>query len=264
MTFKRIVVGIDGSKAGWTAKDYAFELGEKLSVPVLGVHIMDSRLIEESFLEDLVGILGLTHHLGISQKVRDFFEEQASALIEEFLSEGRGKSLKVSSFQTVGIPYQELVHQADPDDLLIIGRRGNRPVKGLFLSSTAEVVSRRSKAPVLLVPEEKRAVKKVCVAYEGSELSKRALLLGIKVAELYGGDLHALYVGDRPPEAPPDVPLSVERGMPEERIVEHCKEKEVDLLVMGAYSKGRLKELFLGSVTSVVMHHIHIPLLLVK
>jgi Universal stress protein family. len=38
----------------------------------------------------------------------------------------------------------------------------------------------------------------------------------------------------------------------------------MDLLLMGAFSKGRVKELILGSVTSFVMHHLNIPILLVK
>ena len=181
MIFKRIVVGIDGSKAGWNAKDCAFELGQKLSIPVVGVHIIDSRLLEESFLEDLAGVLGFTYYLGISQKVRDFFENQANALIEEFLTEGRQRGIKVSSFQTVGIPYEELVNQTDPEDLLVIGRKGRRPIRGFLLSSTAEVVSRRSKAPVMLVPEEKRELKRFCVAYDGEEVSKRALILWVHV-----------------------------------------------------------------------------------
>ncbi len=264
MIFKRIVVGLDGSKAGWRAKDYAFELGQKLSIPVVGVHVIDSRLLEESFLEDLAGVLGFTYYLGISQKVKDFFESQANALIEEFLVEGRQRGIKVSSFQTVGIPYEELVNQADPEDLLIIGRRGRRPVKGLFLSSTAELVSRRSKAPVMLVPEEKRDLKRFCVAYDGGELSKKALNLAKELSKVYEAELYALYVGDEGIEMPEGVELMVERGLPEERIVAHCQERDVDLLFMGAYSKGRLRELFLGSVTSFVMHHINIPLLLVK
>lgn len=264
MIFKRLVVGIDGSKAGWNAKDYAFELGQKLSIPVVGVHIIDSRLLEESFLEDLAGVLGFTYYLGISQKVKDFLENQANALIEEFLVEGRQKGIKVSSFQTVGIPYDELVNQADPEDLLIIGRKGRRPVKGLFLSSTAEVVSRRSKAPVMLVPEEKRKLKKFCVAYDGEELSKKALNLAKELSKVYGAELYALYVGNESVKAPEGIELVVEDGIPEEKIVVHCQEKGVDLLFMGAYSKGRVRELFLGSVTSFVMHHINIPLLLVK
>jgi len=264
LIFKRIVVGVDGSKPSWTAKDYAFELGESLQVPVVGVHIIDNRLLEESFLEDLAGVLGFTYYLGISQKVKDFLEEQANTLIEEFLAEGRQRGVRVSSFQTIGIPYEELVKQADPEDLLIIGRRGRRPIKGFFLSSTAEVVSRRSRSPVMLVPEEKRPVRNICVAYDGGDISKKALELAKELSKLYNARFYALYVGETPPEKPEGVELEVLQGIPEEKIVSHCSEGDVDLLLMGTYSKGKMRELFLGSITSFVLHHINIPLLLVK
>ena len=264
MTFKRVIVGIDGSRAGWSAKDYAFEIGLKLSVPVVGVHVIDSRLLEETFLEDLAGVLGFTYYLGISQKVKEFFEEQANALIEEFLQEGRQRGVKVSSFQTIGVPYEELVNQADQEDLLIIGRRGKRPIKGIFLSSTAEVVSRRSRCPVLLVPEQKRNIKTLCLAYDGGELSKKALKLAVELSKIYEARLYALYVGEEDIDLPDEVLLVREQGIPEEKIVQHSQEKEVDMLIMGAYSKGKVRELFLGSVTSFVMHHMDIPLLLVK
>ncbi|MDW8095887.1 MAG: universal stress protein [Aquificaceae bacterium] len=264
MIFERIVVGIDGSKAGWTAKDYAFELGEKLSVPVVGAHIIDSRILDEGFLEDLAGVLGFTYYMGISEKLKDFLEEQANVLIENFLIEGRQRGVKVSSFQTIGVPYEELVNQTDPEDLLIIGRRGERPVQGIFLSSTAEVVSRRSRSPVMLVPEGKREIKRVCVAYDGGELSKKALKLALNLSRVYSSHMHALFVGEEAIEVPEGVNLMVEDGLPEERIPAHCKEQEVDLLLMGAYSKGRVRELFLGSVTSFVIHHVSIPILLVK
>ncbi len=262
--FKRILAGIDGSRAGWTAKNYAFTLAKAFDLPVVGIHVIDVRLLEESFLEDLAGVLGFTYYLGISQKVREFLEKQADVLVEEFLSEGRKKGLKVSSFQTVGVPHEVLVEQADPEDLLIIGRRGKRPIRGLFLSSTADVVSRRSKAPILLVPEEERSLKKLCVAYDGGEMSKKALELGRIISNNFDATLYALYVGETPPQVEEGIELKVLPGLPEERLVSHCREEDVDMLLMGAYSKGRLKEFFLGSTTTFVLHHLEIPILLVK
>jgi len=264
LTFKRVLVGIDGSRAGWKAKDYAFEIAKGLDVPVVGIHVMDSRLMDESFLEDLAGVLGFTYYLGISEKVKDFLEEQANTLIEEFLAEGRQRGLKVSSFQTVGVPHEELLSQADPEDLMVMGKRGRRPLKGFLLSSNAEMVSRRSRCPVLLVPEEERAIKKICLAYDGREVSKKAVPIAKLMAGVFNAELMALHAGDEEIEKPEGIDMTSVRGIPEEVIVSYCKEKGVDMLIMGAYSKGRLRELFLGSVTSFVLHHLDIPILLVK
>jgi len=264
LTFKRVIVGIDGSRASSIAKEYAFIIGKHFDIPVVGMHIVDVRLLNESFLEDLAGALGFTYYLGISQRVREFLEERANALIEGFLSEGRQKGVKVSSFQTVGVPHEELVSQADPYDLLVVGRKGQRPVKGFFLSSTADTVSRRSKCPVLLVPEEERSIKNLLVAYDGREVSKKALSVGRVVANAFGASIKALYVGEEEIEAPQDLELVRLYGLPEEKIVSYCRQEGVDMLLMGAYSKGRLREFFMGSVTSFVVHHLDIPILLVK
>ncbi len=266
MTFKRIIVGVDGSKAGWTASKYAFELGRALDIPVIGVYIVDERIIDESFLEDLAGILGFTYYVGISQRVKEFLENQADAVLDEFLTLGRKQGVKVSSFQATGVPYKLLSEQADEEDLIVIGKRGRKPVEGYFLGSTAERVVRLSKCPVLVVSEEYIPIKKVCVAYDGMEMSVKALSLVKELSKLLSWSLCALHVGEE--DYSKDVGEGVEyvniKGIPEEKIVEYCKEKGVDMLTMGAFSKGRMKELFLGSVTLFVMHHLDIPLLMVK
>jgi len=61
-----------------------------------------------------------------------------------------------------------------------------------------------------------------------------------------------------------DYTLHKTTGLPEERIVSFCREKGIDLLFIGAYGKGRLKEFFLGSVTSFVVHNLTIPMVLTK
>jgi len=263
--FSRILVGLDGSKASWNAVFYAFEFAKRLNIPVVGIHVIDERLIEESFLEDLAGVLGFTYYEGISAKVKEFLENQADVLLEEFLSMGRSMGLKVSSFQTTGVPYREIIAQADREDILFLGKYGKRPVKGFFLGSTSDIVIRRSPCPVFLCSEERREIKKVCVAYDGKPLSERALEIGKFVRELFNGELYAIHVEqEEKVEAPNVENYEVLKGFPEEKIVEYCKEKGMDLLLMGAFSKGRLKEFLFGSITSFVIDHLQIPILLVR
>ncbi|WP_340690794.1 universal stress protein [Hydrogenobacter thermophilus] len=265
--FKRLLVGVDGSKSGWTSCHYAFEFASKLDIPVVGIHIVDERLIEESFLEDLAGVLGFTFYYGASSKVREFLEAQADELLHEFLSLGRQRGLKVSSFQTVGVPYKEIVSQADKEDIIFLGKRGKRPIEGFLLGSNADMVARRSPCAVFLSPEEERSIRKVCVAYDGRQMSKKAMSVAQYLKPLFGFELEAIYVGED--NLSEDISQKVDhyehlKGFPEEKIVEYCKGNNIDLLIMGAFSKGRFKEFFFGSVTSFVMHHLDIPMLLVK
>jgi nucleotide-binding universal stress UspA family protein len=53
-------------------------------------------------------------------------------------------------------------------------------------------------------------------------------------------------------------------GSPVEQILGIAKKKKVDLIVIGARGKGRVAELFLGSVSNAVLHKSSIPVLVVK
>jgi len=53
-------------------------------------------------------------------------------------------------------------------------------------------------------------------------------------------------------------------GSPVEQIIDIAKSKKFDLIVIGARGKGRVKELFLGSVSNAVLHKSQIPVMVVK
>lgn len=53
-------------------------------------------------------------------------------------------------------------------------------------------------------------------------------------------------------------------GNPVEQILDMAKAKKFDLIVIGARGIGRVKEFFLGSVSSAIVHGSKIPVLLVR
>lgn len=53
-------------------------------------------------------------------------------------------------------------------------------------------------------------------------------------------------------------------GSPVEQIMQVARSKKCDIIVIGARGKGRVKELFLGSVSHAVLHSSTIPVLVVK
>lgn len=273
--FKRIIVGIDGSPSSITASEYAFALGKFYDVPVVGIYVIDVRLLEESFLADLAGILGFTFYEGISAKVKDFLEKQGDSVLRNFSVLGREKGAKVSVVQTTGVPYKEITSQADRDDLIVVGKKGRKPVRGILLGSNSERVVKYAKCPVFLVPEEKRNIKKALVAYDGSQNAKMSLEICKSLKTLLNYELHVLYIEEdisaQEIESEVSSVLIDEDfiftslpGFPEERIPEIVRKESIDILFMGAYGKGRIKELFLGSVTSFIIHTLDIPTVLAK
>jgi hypothetical protein len=45
-------------------------LEKSLDVPVVGIHVIDERILEEGFLEDIAGVLGFNYYAGISGKAQ--------------------------------------------------------------------------------------------------------------------------------------------------------------------------------------------------
>ena len=59
-----------------------------------------------------------------------------------------------------------------------------------------------------------------------------------------------------------DCAVIILQGKEGEEIIKFIKEGSVELMVMGAYGHNRLRELLLGSTTSLVLRKSHIPVLL--
>jgi len=280
--FNRLVVGFDGSKSSFVAANYAFDLGAKFGIPVIGIYVIDKRLLDETLLEDLAGILGFTFYLGISQRVKEALEKKADVLFQEFAELGRQKGAKVSLVQVEGIPYEEIAKEADPEDLIFIGHKGSELIKGFMIGSTAERVIRKAPCPVFVARDNYKPIKRVGIAFDGSEVAKKALKVGSNLAKGYGASLEVIFV--EPSENFPeglidkikaeadkvleeeniDYTFTLLRGFPEEKLVEYQEHGNVDLLVMGAFGTKPLKEILLGSVAYYVMHNATGPVVFVK
>ncbi|HID79468.1 MAG TPA: universal stress protein [Aquifex aeolicus] len=278
--FNRLIVGFDGGNSSYAAANYAFDLGAKWNLPVIGIYVIDKRLLDETLLEDLAGILGFTFYLGISQKVREALEKKADILFEEFAKLGRQKGAKVSLVQLEGIPYEEIPNFADREDLIFIGRKGLKEIKGFFVGNNAEKIVRRSPCPVFVAGENYKPIKRIGVAFDGSTVSKKALLVGKTISESIGAPLEVIFVepnGNFPDQLVDKIKASADeilentdytftllRGFPEEKLTEYQENGNIDLLVLGAFGTKPVKEILLGSVAYFVMHNAVGPLLFVK
>ncbi len=278
---KRILVGIDGSKTSWTAADYGIYFSKKLKKPVIGVHIVDIRLLETPFIEDLAGALGFTTYADITPKLKEVLDERGRALLNEFAKECREAGADCSIAQAFGIVANELVDMADPEDLLIVGKKGiHNKFAPLFLGSTSEAVARKSKCPVMITGDSFKEIKNVILAFDGREksihaakyLNSFAKEIGIEeisvisVLEKKSGDVEKHIENLLAESLNFDFTLKFLYGYPEEELDRYIRENKdkYQLVIMGAYGESRVKELVLGSTTSFIMNHSPIPVLLVK
>lgn len=137
-------------------------------------------------------------------------------------------------------------------------------------------------------------IKRILVPMDGSKTSFRALDNAIEMARAYHATILGVHaISFLPTEFMPSVVpykiyqkkeagkffekakfLAAKKGIlfkyaivfgnPVEQIIDIAKSKKCDLIVIGARGKGRLAELFLGSVSNAVLHMSTIPVLMVK
>lgn len=174
-------------------------------------------------------------------------------------------------------------------DLIIVGAHPRPAVARFLVGSTAERVIRLAHRPVLVATEARRDhFRRILVAVDLSEQSRRVLETAVAVAVGCGAELKALYVQERL------TPMLLEAALIDERETRHnarnelkkslgslplpsellvsrevreghagheilhaADEWEADLVVMGSHGFGFFNRLLLGSISVHVLRHGH-------
>ncbi|NON62711.1 universal stress protein [Acidianus sp. RZ1] len=137
-------------------------------------------------------------------------------------------------------------------------------------------------------------VKRILVGFDGSNVSMKALLFGIKIAKNRNGDVLVLEVIESPIKyglenyqledhrirekvviheelmkrlsVEHDVPIyfKIDRGYPPHVIAKYADKENVDLVVVGTRGIKGLKKIFVESVSTKVIETVKKPILIVK
>ncbi len=146
MTYKHIMIAVDGSNTSDLAVHEAIKLTKALKARLRIIHIVDETIF--NYIDEYVdfdtlwdGYKKVGHDVlnKISEKIKQAPIEYETNLIELKPGKGRIAEKIVAEAQTW------------PADLLIIGSHGRRGFSRLILGSVAEHVLRISTMPVLLV-----------------------------------------------------------------------------------------------------------------
>jgi nucleotide-binding universal stress UspA family protein len=171
---KRIVVGIDTSEHSRVAQAYAFALARRLGATLIGLHVVDIVSIEGSFFHDISGSLGLEPYLDFSSRMREVLTARGRAVVDEFCAAAEREKIAAQPLVDMGVVANQICERAKAADLVMIGHRGvhERFSTGL-LGSTAESVARKSPRPLFVSPKRLREIKRLALAYDGSERPRR-------------------------------------------------------------------------------------------
>jgi nucleotide-binding universal stress UspA family protein len=139
--FKRIIVPTDGSEIAQKAAKKALALAQTTDTEVLALHVINIPLPTLYALPDEPPYEQL--HALIRKEGRSYLDE-----IEKM---GKQMGVNVSEKLVDGHPAEEIIKEAQEDDLIVIGSKGRTALDRLLMGSVAENVVRHAQGPVMLV-----------------------------------------------------------------------------------------------------------------
>jgi nucleotide-binding universal stress UspA family protein len=256
---------------------YAGWLARKLGAHVVGLHVIDIVSIEGSFFHDISGSLGFEPYLDFSSKMRAVLHERGRALLDAFAEEASRAGVDAETAMSVGVVANEVAERARTADLVVIGHRGvNERFSTGLLGGTAESVSRKCPKPVFISPMEFRESSKPLLAYDGSARAAAAMQVAAEFCATMGLPLTVLTVSKDDEQGSRilteadaylkpyslNASFELQRGNAPERIANFIRERNHDLLFIGAYGHSRIIEMVLGSTTEYVLRNASCPVFL--
>lgn len=276
-----IVVGIDGSRDGLLALDWAADLAARRHWAVRAVHVAD---------DDRPGqpLVAVPHLEDSAEVLEDAADELATIGFT-------GASLEVRH----GHAAEVLLHLARTARLLVIGRRGGGGFAELTLGSISQVCTALARTSTVVVPDHWRRDDgdsgMVVVGVDGSDACQAALGFAFEFADERGSELTIVHVPRAPQDFPPpgvwidpeDTPWYHEArqlitesldgwpdkypdvefrthyrpGHPVQVLAQHSK--AADLVVVGGVGRAKFTALRLGSVSRGLLHHTECPVAIV-
>ncbi len=174
-----------------------------------------------------------------------------------------------------GSAREEIIRRGAAHDLIVVGR----PADDVNSAPLVEAALFGTGRPVLVSPPEgpETLGENVLIGWNRSPLSARAMQSAMSFLERARKvTIVTVTTGAKPGPSPHDMAdhlawHSIDAGVKEiapdyrsvgEVLLAEAEEVGSDLLVMGAYSRGRLRELLMGGVTRHVLAHAEVPVLM--
>ena len=278
---KKILACVDQSPYADYVADYSAWAARRFSLPLELLHIID-RHPEIATSDDHSGAIGFDAQENLLNRLTEE-EGQRSREIRErgrvFLN-GLKQRCERAGTDDVDIRqrYGQLLDTLDEQQrevaLYVLGRRGRSAAHTQRdLGRHVESISRKIQRPILTVASEFSEPKSLLVAYDGKRMTRGCITLIAGNAALADLPVHVVMSGKQTNESEKQLHWATETlelggfsvetaylpGDPEQQIMRVLNDREIDLLVMGAYSQSPLRSLFLGSRTNDLLRASRVP-----
>jgi nucleotide-binding universal stress UspA family protein/nitrite reductase/ring-hydroxylating ferredoxin subunit len=269
MSYRKLIVGTDGSETAAVAERTALRLANACDAELRIVSAYRAA-----------GAPGGSSSKAAADEILGRAEEVA-----------RAEGIRASTEALEGEPADVIVDMADrwPADLIVVGNKGMGRATRFRLGSVADRVAYFAPSDVLIV-NTTRAVaagstrpvgagelyRRILIGTDGSPTASEAAYRGFELAEILGGEVALVHVGDpvvgaivleqtaegRPGRA--KVGSRTLEGDPAEKICELAEMEGLDLIVVGNKGMSGARRFLLGSIPNKVAHYSPTDVLIVK
>lgn len=273
---KKIIAAFDGLKFSESTMNYAIQLAKQSSAHLVGI-FLDDFTYHSYKIYDLIKEEG-----GIFESKRKRLEKKdaktRAVAVDNFETTCRKSRLEYTLHRDRGIAIKELLHESIYADLLIIDSNET-------LTHYPETIPTRFirdllinvQCPVLIVPGKFTPVNKLVLLYDGEPSSVHAIkMFSYTLPALKQNPVEVISVNTvKKSQYMPDKKLMKEfmnrhypqaiytiiKGIPETEIVKYLKsQKDIPLVVLGAYRRGMVSRWFRESMGDVLMKELKVPL----
>jgi len=284
MSMRMILVPLDGTEASKSALETAFMVGREVAAHVTVLHVRPDPkdavpLLGEgmsgSMIEEMIEIAE-TEAANRAAKARAMFNslcaEKGVAVVDD---PAPGESVSASWTEETGREDEVTAWRGRVADMVVLSRP--TPESDVSATMTLNAALFETGRPALIVPPSGPAPigRKVAVSWNGSAQAARAVASAMPIIAGSGGVVIFTAEGDQTsvnvaPElatyfawhgVTADVRvISASPRAVGEALLKECADAGVDLLVMGAYTHSRMRQLILGGVTRHVLENATLPL----
>lgn len=198
MLFRNILVAVDGSESSRIASDYAFWLAAKLKSNLYAQYVADPHLADIVSSTEFAEELSMQFSTENPAKAMRAMKRVGLIILNLFKRQSLEQRIEgVQTCIDVGRPIDKILKRASGADLLIVGHHGrgqSRVASHQSTGSVAQKISSEAKKTLLITMQPAESLNQILVGYDGSQYSKKALVLAERLAVAMGLDLKVMHV----------------------------------------------------------------------
>jgi len=283
---KRIIACIDGIARTPGICDYAIWAANRLDTDLDFLHVTE-KAPDYLPLSELTGNIWLSSQESLLQDLaeldrqrNDLLREQGRQCLQVAMERARAQgATRITSTQRLG-SLLDILLEVEPDTRLFVLGHHEHPVKAsrLLPDHRLEFAVRGLHRPIMVAGSAFKDPAHFMVAYDGSPTADKTVDMVSRSPLLAGLPAHLVMVGRTSATAQ----AALERahaqlaqagfaaqavripGEPAAALADYAEQHGIDLLVMGAYGRARIRHLMLGSTTTAILGQLRMPLLILR